>query len=58
MAAGQVIAFSIKAGRSGEIRTSQVLPGLMMDVVEAAPKRGQTEDDGAINRWLLEIFSQ
>lgn len=38
----------------GEI--SQVLLGQEMATVEAALKRGKTEDDGAINRWLIELF--
>lgn len=58
VASGKVIAFSIQDGRSGEIQASSVLPGLMTKVVETALKRGMTEDDGAINRWLIETFSQ
>jgi len=52
-----VIAFSISDGRSGTVQESLVLPGLVISLVESALKRSQTEDDGAINRWLLQIFS-
>lgn len=56
--ADDVIAFEISEGRSGEIQESQVLPGLTIALVESALKRSQTEDDGEINRWLLQTFSQ
>ncbi|WP_228021904.1 Uma2 family endonuclease [Vasconcelosia minhoensis] len=49
VALGRVTAFSIQNGRSGEVKASSVLPGLMISVVEDALKRSQTEDDGAIN---------
>ncbi len=52
-----VIAFSISDGRSGTVQESLVLPGLAISLVESALKRSQTEDDGAINRWLLQTFS-
>ncbi len=52
-----VIAFSISDGRSGTVQESLVLPGLAIAFVESALKRSQTEDDGAINRWLLQTFS-
>lgn len=52
-----VIAFSISNGRSGTVKESLVLPGLSISLVESALKRSQTEDDGAINRWLLQTFS-
>lgn len=55
--AGEVIAFEVLAGRSGQIQDSKVLPGLRVSRVEEALKRSQTEDDGAINRWLLKVFS-
>jgi Uma2 family endonuclease len=54
----KVIAFSIDERRSGEIQESQVLPGLTIALVEEALKRSQTQDDGEINRWLLQVFSQ
>jgi hypothetical protein len=53
----KVIAFEISEERSGQIRGSKVLPGLLMDVVEEALKRSQTEDDGTVNRWLLQTFT-
>ncbi len=56
--ARQVIAFAIAEGRSGEIRESQVLSGLDIALVEEALNRSQTQDDGEINRWLLQVFSQ
>ena len=52
-----VIAFSISDGRSGTVEESLILPGLAISLVESALKRSQTEDDGAINRWLLQTFS-
>ncbi|PSB32592.1 Uma2 family endonuclease [Chlorogloea sp. CCALA 695] len=52
-----VIAFSISEGRSGTVEESLILPGLAISLVESALKRSQTEDDGAINRWLLQTFS-
>jgi Uma2 family endonuclease len=55
--ASNVIAFEVSDGRSGQIRESKVLPGLLMDVVEEALRRGQTEDDGTVNRWLLQTFT-
>lgn len=53
-----VIAFEISQGRSGEIQESVVLPGLAIALVEEALRRSQTQDDGEINRWLLQTFSQ
>lgn len=55
--AGEVIAFEVAEGRSGQIHESKVLPRLQIVVVEEALKRSQTEDDGEINRWLLKKFS-
>jgi Uma2 family endonuclease len=51
-----VIAFSVAQGRSGPIETSQVLPSLDIGLVELALRRSQTDDDGAITRWLLQSF--
>jgi Uma2 family endonuclease len=56
--ARQITAFSIADGRSGEIQESRVLPGLAVALVEEALQRSQTQDDGEINRWLLQSFSQ
>ncbi len=50
----QVIAFSIADSRSGEIRTSEVLPGLEITLVEEALQRSQTEDDSTLMRWLMD----
>ena len=61
--AARVIAFAILPadpqsgivdGGSRQIQVSTVLPNLPMSVVEEALRRSQTEDDGAINRWLLQ----
>lgn len=52
-----VIAFEISQGRSGEIQESLVLPGLAIALVEEALQRSVTQDDGEINRWLLQTFS-
>ncbi len=54
--AKEVTAFEVAEGRSGQIGSSQVLPGLTMAVLEEALRRSETEDDGAINRWLLQKF--
>lgn len=53
-----VIAFEISQRRSGEIEESRVLPGLAISLVEEALQRSQTQDDGEINRWLIQTFSQ
>ncbi|HEY9604565.1 MAG TPA: Uma2 family endonuclease [Allocoleopsis sp.] len=55
--ARRAIAFAIAERRSGEIQESQVLPGLSIALVEEALQRSQTQDDGEINRWLLQTFS-
>lgn len=52
-----VYAFAIADGRSGIITRSQVLEGLEIATVQEALKRSQTEDDGAIARWLLQTFA-
>jgi Uma2 family endonuclease len=55
--ARRAIAFAIAEGRSGEVQESHVLPGLAIAIVEEALQRSQTQDDGEINRWLLQTFS-
>lgn len=55
--AATVIAFAIAGGGSRQIQVSAVLPDLPMSVIEEALQRSQTEDDGAVNRWLLQQFS-
>ncbi len=52
-----VFAFAVAGGGSKQIRESQVLPGLAMALVEEALKRSQTQEDGEINRWLLQVFN-
>lgn len=54
----EVFAFAINNGGSGRIQNSLVLPGLEIALVEEALNRSQTEDDGEINRWLIQAFSQ
>ncbi|MEA5551057.1 Uma2 family endonuclease [Anabaena cylindrica UHCC 0172] len=54
----QVIASCLSLVESIPIRESQVLPGLEIDLVEEALKKSQTEDDGAISRWLLATFNR
>ncbi len=53
---GEVYGFEVSDGRSGRIQTSKVLPGLDLAIAEEALQRSQTEDDGTINRWLLQLF--
>ncbi|NER30437.1 MAG: Uma2 family endonuclease [Symploca sp. SIO1C4] len=57
VAAGEVIAFAVADGGSRRISESQVLVGLGMGVVEEALQRSQSEDDGAITRWLISTWS-
>lgn len=54
--AATVIVFAIVDGGSRQIQVSVVLPDLPMSVIEEALRRSQTEDDGAVNRWLLQQF--
>lgn len=52
-----VTAFEVQNGGSRQILVSQVLVGLAMSIVEEALRRSQTEEDGAINRWLMQTFA-
>jgi Uma2 family endonuclease len=52
-----VTAFAVRDGGSWRIFESQVLVGLTLSIVEEALQRSQTEDDGAINRWLMQEFA-
>lgn len=52
-----VIAFSISNGGSKQIQSSKVLPELSMSIIEEALRLSQAEDDGAVNRWLLQQFT-
>ncbi|WP_445174862.1 Uma2 family endonuclease [Microcoleus sp.] len=54
----EVFAFAINGGGSGRIQESRVLPGLEIRLVEEALNRSQTQDDGEINRWLIQTFRQ
>ena len=53
----EVTAFAVADGGSRQIGTSQLLPGLTMDLVREALERSQSEEHGAITRWLLSQFS-
>ncbi|WAL59851.1 Uma2 family endonuclease [Thermocoleostomius sinensis] len=55
---GQVFATALSNADGTKIRESQVLPGLGIDLVEKALRRSRTEEDGAISRWLLNVFSE
>ncbi len=55
--AAKVIAFEVANLGSRQIQTSLVLPGLPMGLVEEALQRSQTDDDGAVSRWLIQQFS-
>jgi Uma2 family endonuclease len=55
---GEVIAFEVFDGGSRQIQTSKVLTGLTIATIEEALKRSQTEEDGTLNRWLLQTFSE
>jgi Uma2 family endonuclease len=55
--AATVIAFAIANGGSRQIQVSAVLPDLQISVIEEALRRSQTDDDGTLNRWLLQQFS-
>ncbi|MGB8699229.1 MAG: Uma2 family endonuclease [Thermosynechococcaceae cyanobacterium] len=55
--AARVIAFAIAEGGSRQIQVSAVLPDLSLSLIEEALQRSQTENDGVVNRWLLEQFS-
>ncbi|WP_205369634.1 Uma2 family endonuclease [Thermoleptolyngbya sp. PKUAC-SCTB121] len=54
--AAAIIAFEIVSGGSRQIQVSTVLPDLSLAIVEEALRRSQTEDHGAVNRWLLHQF--
>lgn len=51
-----VIAFEISNAGSRQIQVSLVLPNLPFVVVEEALRRSQTEEGGAVNRWLIQQF--
>lgn len=48
-----ILAFAVENQGSRLIEESQVLPGLKIALVSEALKRSQTEDDGALTRWLM-----
>jgi Uma2 family endonuclease len=54
----QVTAFEMMDGGSRETRVSKVLTTLQISVVEEALDRSITSDDGEVNRWLIQLFSQ
>jgi Uma2 family endonuclease len=55
--AGELIAFEVVDGGSKQIQESKVLPGLKISLIEEALERSQTQDDGEVNRWLLQVFN-
>lgn len=56
--AGQVVAFAVMDGGSKQIQESRVLSGLQLAIVEEALSRSQREEDGEVNRWLLQVFGE
>lgn len=52
----KLIAFAIANGRSGEVKTSEVLPRLDIALVEEVLGRSQTEDDSTLMRWLMDTL--
>ncbi len=54
----QVIANCLSKTKNTPIRTSQVLPGLNIDIIEEALLRSHTEDDVTVSRWLMGQFNQ
>lgn len=56
VASATVIAFEVANNGSRQIRTSSVLTGLEIEVIEETLRQIQIKDDGAINRWLLMQF--
>lgn len=55
--AGEVVAFEVVDGGSKQLQESQVLPGLAIGLIEEALQRSQTQDDGEVSRWLLQVFN-
>lgn len=58
VAESRILAFSVGDRGSFQIRTSQVLAQLEIDLVEEALRRSQTEDDGAIARWFMSQLAE
>lgn len=55
---GNITALCLTPEQSIQIQESQALPGLAISLVETALLRSQTEDDGAITRWILALLNQ
>jgi hypothetical protein len=51
-----VTAFTVLDGGSRQILVSGVLVGLEVALVEEALRRSRTEEDGVVNRWLMQEF--
>jgi Uma2 family endonuclease len=51
-----VMAFGIADRGSRQIAVSEVLPGLVIATIVEALRRGQTEDDTEVSRWLMQEF--
>ncbi len=45
-------------GGSRAIEVSQVLPALSIAIAEETLEKSRNQDDGEINRWLMQIFTQ
>ncbi len=45
-------------GGSRAIEVSQVLPALSIAIAEETLEKSRNQDDGEVNRWLMQIFTQ
>lgn len=54
----QITALEMIDGGSREIRVSQVLPALSIAIAEETLEKSRNQDDGEVNRWLMEMFTQ
>ena len=54
----KILAFAIENGGSRKITESQVLPGLVMAVLEAAFDQSRKTNHGQVGAWLLAEFQQ
>ncbi|NEQ36839.1 MAG: Uma2 family endonuclease [Okeania sp. SIO3I5] len=52
----EIIAFTIANGGSRKINQSQVLPGLVISLLEEALQRTRQENQTQVYRWLLQQF--
>ena len=54
----QITAFEMIDGGSRAIEVSQVLPALSIAIAEETLEKSRNQDDGEVNRWLMQIFTQ